>query len=112
MRRFGSYALLAGAGLFFLWEVYAAVHWVRQAGGVGAAPGHFWNAVRADWMALIVVSDHLVIAGVVLLALWIDAARRGWTHGRRCALAAAFVALGTPTLLAYLAWRLLAHRPE
>ena len=59
--------MLAGAGLFFLWEVYAAVRWVHQAGGLGAAPGHFWDAIRAD---------------------------------------------GTPTLLAYLAWRLLAHRPE
>jgi hypothetical protein len=85
---------------------------VRQAGGVGAAPGHFWDAIQADWMALIVVSDHLVIAGAVLVALWIDAARQGWPHGRRGALAAAFVALGTPTLLAYLAWRLRAHRPQ
>jgi hypothetical protein len=56
-------------------------------------------------MALIVVSDHLVIAGAVLIGLMIDATRMGWPLPRRVVLAAGFVAIGSPTLLLYLAWR-------
>ena len=56
--------------------------------------------------ALIVVSDHLVIAGVVLVALWIDTTRLGWSVRGRALLAIAFVVLGSPTLLVYLAWRM------
>jgi hypothetical protein len=29
-------------------------------------------------MVRIVVSDHLVIAGLILIGLWLDAARRKW----------------------------------
>lgn len=57
-------------------------------------------------MAQIVVSDHLVIAGSVLVAVWIDAGRLDWGTGRRIFLAVAFIGLGSPALLAYLAWRL------
>jgi hypothetical protein len=65
-----------------------------------------WGTLGSDWMALIVLSDHAVIAGVVLVALWIDARRLGWLLWRRLLLALAFVALGSPTLLVYLAWRI------
>ena len=106
MRRFSPPALLAGALLFLLWELYAVIQWLQQAGSLGAAVDHFRRAVGSDWMALIVVSDHLVIAGSVLIALLIDAGRRGWSASRLIFLAIAFVALGTPTLLVYLAWRL------
>jgi hypothetical protein len=106
MRRFLPHALLAGAALFLLWELYAVTRWVEQAGSLGAAFDHFTHKVGSDWMALIVVSDHLVIAGTVLIALLIDAARQGWSASRLIFLAVAFVALGSPALLVYLAWRL------
>ena len=106
MRRFLPPALLAGALLFLLWELYAVTRWLQKAGSLGAAFDHFGRAVGSDWMALIVVSDHLIIAGTVLIALLIDAARQGWSASRLILLAVGFVALGTPALLGYLAWRL------
>jgi hypothetical protein len=97
--------------LFFLgWELYAFLHWLRQTGGLGQGFEHLWRTLRSDWMALIVVSDHLVIAGTVLIAIWLDAKRLGWQLSRRILLALAFIALGSPALLLYLAWRL--GRPE
>jgi hypothetical protein len=39
---------------------------------------HFWQGVHSGWMVRIVVSDHLAIAGLVLIGLWLDAARRKW----------------------------------
>jgi hypothetical protein len=94
------------AGLFLVWEVYAAVRWIEQTGGVIQGLGHLWQVLRSDWMALIVVSDHLVIAAAVLLGLWLDATRQGWRLSRRVLLALAFVALGSPALLLYVAWRI------
>jgi hypothetical protein len=82
MRRFLPPALLAGALLFLLWELYAVIQWLQQAGSLGAAFDHVRRAVGSDWMALIVVSDHLIIAGTVLIALLIDAARQGWSAPR------------------------------
>jgi hypothetical protein len=98
--------LLVLAFAFLLWELVAVILWVRQSGGLPHAPGHFWRALRSDWMALLVVSDHIVVAGTVLIALWIDAKRVGWRLSRRFGLGAAFIALGSPAMLAYLAWRL------
>jgi hypothetical protein len=106
MRRFLPPALLAGALLFLLWELYAVIQWLQLAGSIGAAFDHFLRVVGSDWMALIVVSDHLVIAGTVLIALLIDAARQGWGASRLVLLTIAFIGLGSSTLLVYLAWRL------
>jgi hypothetical protein len=106
MRRFLPPALLAGALLFLLWELYAVSHWLQQAGSLGAAFDHLRRAVGSDWMALIVVSDHLIVAGTVLIALLIDAVRQNWSASRLIFLAVGFVALGTPALLSYLAWRI------
>jgi hypothetical protein len=106
MRQLVSIVLVASAFVFLLWEVYAAVRWVGQAGGIGPAFDHLWSTLASDWMALIVVSDHAVIAGAVLVALWADAKRLGWLLRRRVLLAIAFVALGSPTLLVYVAWRI------
>jgi hypothetical protein len=92
--------------LFLVWELYAFVHWLQHTGGLGQGFRHLWDRLRSDWMALIVVSDHLVIAGTVLVALLIDATRTGWPASRRALLAIAFVGLGSPALLFYLAWRL------
>ena len=99
-------ALLMGAVLFLAWELFGAVQWFRQTGGWGPGFDHLWQTLRSDWMALIVVSDHLVIATTVLVGLWLDATRLGWHVSRRLLLALAFVAFGSPTLLAYLAWRM------
>jgi GNAT superfamily N-acetyltransferase len=106
MRRPLRPGLLASAILFLLWELYATTWWVREAGGLGAGFQHLYQVLRSDWMARIIVSDHIVIAGCVLIALWIDAARQRWGYGRRLLLAVAFIGLGSPTLLTYLAWRL------
>jgi hypothetical protein len=57
-------------------------------------------------MALIVVSDHLVIAGTVLVLLLMDAANQGWRMSRLMLLTVAFIGLGSPTLLLYIAWRM------
>jgi hypothetical protein len=106
MRRLVPPLLAASAALFFAWEVYAVMRWVHDAGGIGNAFGHFWAALSSDWMALIVVSDHLVIAAAVLVALWIDTTRLGWLVRGRALLAITFVLLGSPALLVYLAWRM------
>jgi hypothetical protein len=106
MRQLIRIVLVASAILFLVWEVYAAVRWIGEAGGIEPAFDHLWSTLGSDWMALIVVSDHAVIAGAVLIALWIDARRLGWLLWRRVLLAVAFVALGSPTLLVYVAWRI------
>jgi GNAT superfamily N-acetyltransferase len=91
MRRILRLALLASATAVILWELYAAMRWVREAGGLGAGFHHLVQVFRSDSMARIILSDHLVIAGSVLFGLWIDAARQGWGHGRRLLLAVAFI---------------------
>jgi hypothetical protein len=106
MRQLLRVVLVASAIGFLVWEVYAAVRWTCEAGGIGPAFDHWWSTQSSDWMALIVLSDHAVIAGVVLIALWSDARQLGWLLWRRVLLAIAFVALGSPTLLFYLAWRI------
>ncbi|HYC31334.1 MAG TPA: hypothetical protein VEB59_03545 [Gemmatimonadales bacterium] len=98
--------LLVLAALFLGWELVATVLWLGQTGGIGEGFAHLWQALRSDWMALIVVSDHLLVAGTVLIGLWLDTRRLGWRLARRLLLAVAFVALGSPALLAYLAWRM------
>jgi hypothetical protein len=110
MRRVLVYALIIAAILFLLLELYAATRWMGHAGGLGAAFDHFWDVLRSDWMAQIVVSDHLVIAGIALIALWLDAARRGWGVRRRIILGIVFIVLGSPALLAYIAWRINGQR--
>jgi hypothetical protein len=106
MRSFARPLLVVLAGLFLLWELYAAIRWLGQTGGVIQGFEHLWGVLRRDWMALIVVSDHLVIAGAVLIGLWLDATRMGWRISRRLLLALAFVAVGSPALLLYVAWRI------
>src|SRR5215210_3992129 len=106
MRQLLRIVLVASAFVFLVWEVYGALRWVREAGGIGPAFDHLWRTLGSDWMALIIVSDHAVIAGAVLIALWMDAKRLGWLLWRRVLLAIAFVGLGSPTLLLYLAWRI------
>ena len=106
MREFLPTALFALALLFLGWEVYGFLNWLRQTGGLSSGFNHLWQTLRTDRMALIVVADHLVIAGTVLVLMLVDAARLGWSPSRRILLAVLFVALGSPTLLVYLAWRL------
>jgi hypothetical protein len=103
MRRRRGLILLA---IFFLaWELFAAHRWIRQAGGIGSGFGHLRTTLRSDWMALIVVSDHLIIASTVLVFLLIDAAKEGWRRWHRFVLAVAFIGTGSPALLLYIAWR-------
>lgn len=78
MRRTVVTLLCTVALLFLLWEAYAAIRWVAEAGTLAWAFDHFWSALQSDWMAKIVVSDHLFIAGTVLVALWSDAERIDW----------------------------------
>ena len=104
--------LLALALAFLAWEAFGAVRWVLDAGGPGPAAKQFWASLTGDWMLLLVVTDHLLLAGVVLVLVWLDAAKAGWNIGRRVGLAAAFVALGSPAILWYLASRVQAARLE
>jgi hypothetical protein len=92
--------------LFLAWEAYGALRWVVDAGGLGAAASRFRDSLTHDWMLLVVVTDHLMLAGLVLVLMWLDTARAGWQSSRRLLLVAAFVALGSPIVLGYLAWRL------
>jgi hypothetical protein len=105
MRRVVSSGLLMLGVLFLGWELFGFLQWLQQTGGLGPGFRHLWHTLRSDWMALIVVSDHLVIAGSVLVGLLIHAKRVGWPVSRRVLLAFAFIALGSPALLFYLAWR-------
>jgi hypothetical protein len=98
--------LLALAFVFLLWEAAGAALWIIDAGGPGPAASQFWTYLRSDWMLLVVVTDHLLLAGIVLALVWLDAAKTGWSVGRRVGLSAAFVALGSPAILWYLASRL------
>jgi hypothetical protein len=90
---------------FALWELVAAVRWVGGAGGLEPAFTGTWSRVRSDWFLLILVTDHLVIAGTVLVWVWLDAGRRGWSAAARLAWTIAYVATGSPALLGYLAER-------
>lgn len=105
--RQGIRGALVGIAIAFLaWEAYGAFRSVIDAGGPGAAARHFWAGLRDDWMMLIVITDHLLLAGIALVILWVDAARQAWTLAHRALLAVAFIALGSPVVLGYLAWRL------
>lgn len=97
--------LWAGAFTFAAWELVGVLLWVSAAGSLGVARDQTWARLRSDWYLLIVVTDHLVIAGVVLLWVWGDMVRRGWSLPTRIAWLVVLIALGTPTLLAYLAER-------
>ena len=97
--------LWAGAIAFGVWELAAVLLWIRDAGSIGSAGVHTWERLHADWFLLIVVTDHLIIAGVALLWVLVDAGRRGWPVWMRLAWVVAFVGLGTPALLGYLAQR-------
>jgi hypothetical protein len=99
-------ALVVLAIAFLVWEAYGAFRWVVDAGGAGAAARQFWVRLRDEWMLLIVVSDHLLLAGIALVILWVDATRLALTVAHRALLAVAFIALGSPIVLGYLAWRL------
>ena len=99
-------ALVGIAIAFLAWEAYGAFRWAVDAGGLGAAARQFWEGLRGDWMLLIVITDHLLLAGIALVILWGDAARQAWTPAHRALLAVAFIALGSPVVLGYLAWRL------
>lgn len=98
--------LLGLACAFLAWEALGAVRWVEEAGGLGSAAGHFWARLTSDWMLMIFITDHLLLAGIVLVLMWVDSARVGWVVSRRVFLTAAFVALGSPVVLWYFAWRL------
>jgi hypothetical protein len=97
--------LWIGALAFLLWELVAAYHWVGPELAIGAAVRQTWAHVRSDWFLKVLITDHIVIAGTVLLWVWIDAGRRGWSTGARVAWTIAYIALGTPALLGYLAER-------
>jgi hypothetical protein len=99
-------ALVALALLFLAWEAYGAMRWLVDAGGIGQAGRQFWTHLTADWMLLLVLTDHLLLAGIGLVMMWLDANRAGWALSRRLGLAAAFVVFGSPVVLLYLAWRL------
>ncbi len=103
--------LWVGALAFAGWELVGVLLWVGAAGSLGVASAQTWERLRSDWYLLIVVTDHLVIAGVVLLWVWGDMGQRGWSLRIRLAWLAALIALGTPTLLVYLAERPLARGP-
>ena len=90
---------------FLIWEAIGAFQWVRHARGFGPAFAHLWETLHSDWMLLVVVSDHLVIALCVLVWLWRDATERGWSRARRLAWVVMVVVLGSPALLVYLAVR-------
>jgi hypothetical protein len=98
--------LWAGAIAFFLWELYAAAHWIMEGGGLGNAISVTWDRIRHDWFLLILVTDHAVIAGTALIWILIDARRvRGWSVAECVAYTIAYIALGSPALLGYLAER-------
>lgn len=99
-------ALVVLAIAFLAWEAYGAFRWVVDAGGLAEAAAQLWVRLRADWMLLLVITDHLLLAGLALVLLWVDATRRAWTLAHRTLLALAFIALGSPVVLGYLAWRL------
>jgi hypothetical protein len=104
------FPLLALALVFLAWEGYGARRWVLDAGGMAPAGGRFWRLLGSDWMMRIVVTDHLLLAAIVLALLWLDATRNSWAPRRRVLLGVAFVALGSPVVLGYLAWRIGADR--
>lgn len=97
--------LWVGAFAFAAWELGSVILWVRAAGSLAAARDLTWDRLRSDWYLLIVVTDHLVIAGILLLWIWVDMGRRRWSLAPRLAWLVVIIALGTPGVLAYLAER-------
>ncbi|HEX6643518.1 MAG TPA: hypothetical protein VF037_02515 [Gemmatimonadales bacterium] len=99
------YLLLSLAALFLAWEILGTIGWLEQAGTLGDGLAKLVEPLRRDRMQQVVTSDFLLIGAVVLVLLWLDAARRGWALPKRAALALGFIALGSPVLLTYLALR-------
>src|SRR5215212_4323890 len=84
------------AAAFLAFEAVAALQWLREAGSVARAGEHFLRALRSDWMLIIVVADHLLIAFAVLMLGWRDAISNGITLRSRLGWTLLFVALGSP----------------
>jgi uncharacterized ion transporter superfamily protein YfcC len=97
--------LWCAAFAFLVFEVAAAARWITDAGGLRMAGRHFSHALTSDWMLIIVVADHLLIGLVVLIIGWKDAAAREMNPLTRLSWVASFIALGSPTLIVYLARR-------
>ena len=97
--------LWVGAFAFAAWELVGVMLWVRAAGSLSAARDLTWGRLWSDWYLLILVTDHLVIAAILLLWIWVDMGRRHWSLAPRLAWLVVIIALGTPGVLAYLAER-------
>ena len=95
--------LLTAAALVFAWFTVATVLWLRDAGSLSGALGHFWTSARADWMLIAILTDAGVFAVLGIIWLWRSARDRGWSKRRRLGWLAAVVAFGSPALLLYLA---------
>jgi hypothetical protein len=90
------------AGVFVAWIAVATALWLRQAGGAWPAWHHFWSAVGADWMLVLVLSDLSVFTLLALVWLVRDLRARGAGVGRIVAWLAPVLVVGSAVLLVYL----------
>ncbi len=97
--------LLILAGAIFAWFNVGFVLWLKGGDSLTARFAHAWQAASSDWLVVIILSDALVFVVFVLAWLWRDARARMLTTRRRIGWVVATVALGSPALLVYLAYR-------
>ena len=98
-------ALLLLSALLIAGEHAAVFLWLRQAGSVGTALAQTWDALKADWIVVLLLVDGAIFAMLVGYWLWLDLARLRATRRVRALWLAATLVFGSPAVLAYLALR-------
>lgn len=93
--------LLVPALLFLVWEVAAVARWFAA----GASVARSWEAAVADPMAFLFLTDGMMFAAIGIAWMGVDLRKRGATAGRCAAWVSAGIVVGSPVLLAYLAYR-------
>ena len=93
------------AALFFIWENFAAMQWVRRFDSIGAALSHTWQTMTEDWMTLLILQDAAVLAILVISWLLLDTRSRGLSGRQRFTWLILTLIVGSPIILIYLGYR-------
>lgn len=94
-----------GAVLMAAWIVTATVLWIGPHRDAVTACWHFWNALRSDWMLILIVTDMAVFTAAAFAWVAMDLRKRGATTVAIIGWLAPMLLLGSAVLLVYLARR-------
>lgn len=94
-----------GAVLMAAWIVTAAVLWIGPHGDALGAFWHSWNALRGDWILLLLVTDMAVFTAAAFVWVALDLRARGATAVAVAGWLVPMLVFGSAVLLLYLARR-------